>query len=318
MTANLNRRRAQSSIGNQLRRYSWKKWLRARINECLVQHVDSIRANFPEFRLTAYGRDWAIWEGVLKPAHQTYNVQVLYFPMEELGKYKITNAPQIHITSPELRRLGSGEPIPHLYRHPYRGAHPSLCLYDPHDDEWFHDDPIGDTILPWTAEWLFHYEIWRMTGKWGGAEAPHPMPAHGIPGIAPVSQPEKNDTVPIEQKPSIKAIEFIEYEPVVTVLGWALEWMGAIPSVNEIKSLDFSHLKYEETPERKVAKYVSLPSKSTGKLRKAILSLLPFLGGTPIDTFLSRCELIPQWCALELPRLVKKLLGFRWIFRHRP
>jgi hypothetical protein len=27
---------------------------------------------------------------------------------------------------------------------------------------------LGDTILPWTAEWLLHYEIWRATEKWMG------------------------------------------------------------------------------------------------------------------------------------------------------
>jgi len=32
---------------------------------------------------------------------------------------------------------------------------------------------IADTIVPWTADWLAHYEIWLVTGDWyGGGEWP--------------------------------------------------------------------------------------------------------------------------------------------------
>jgi len=32
---------------------------------------------------------------------------------------------------------------------------------------------LADTILPWAAEWLAHYEIWFATGTWyGGGEWP--------------------------------------------------------------------------------------------------------------------------------------------------
>ena len=27
---------------------------------------------------------------------------------------------------------------------------------------------IADTIIPWTSEWLLHYEIWVATGIWHG------------------------------------------------------------------------------------------------------------------------------------------------------
>ena len=27
---------------------------------------------------------------------------------------------------------------------------------------------IADTIVPWTAEWLAHYEIWLATDDWRG------------------------------------------------------------------------------------------------------------------------------------------------------
>lgn len=32
---------------------------------------------------------------------------------------------------------------------------------------------LAESVLPWTAEWLFYYEMWHVTGEWGGPEAPH-------------------------------------------------------------------------------------------------------------------------------------------------
>jgi hypothetical protein len=47
---------------------------------------------------------------------------------------------------------------------------------------------IADTIVPWTAEWLVHYEIWLMTGEWyGGGDCP-PRRA-GTTGLPSVGRP---------------------------------------------------------------------------------------------------------------------------------
>ena len=27
---------------------------------------------------------------------------------------------------------------------------------------------VVNTIIPWTSEWLLHYELWHATGKWLG------------------------------------------------------------------------------------------------------------------------------------------------------
>jgi hypothetical protein len=34
---------------------------------------------------------------------------------------------------------------------------------------------LAETIVPWTAEWLFFYEVWMEDpeGRWLGLEAPH-------------------------------------------------------------------------------------------------------------------------------------------------
>ena len=30
------------------------------------------------------------------------------------------------------------------------------------------DMTIAKTILPWTSEWLVHYQLWLATGEWHG------------------------------------------------------------------------------------------------------------------------------------------------------
>ena len=50
--------------------------------------------------------------------------------------------------------------------------------------------PIADTIIPWTSEWLFFYELWLATGgEWLG-EGEHPPPRTlGPPRSAPPAAP---------------------------------------------------------------------------------------------------------------------------------
>lgn len=35
---------------------------------------------------------------------------------------------------------------------------------------------LADTILPWTSEWLLHYELWLVMGRWAGSGHDHAMP----------------------------------------------------------------------------------------------------------------------------------------------
>lgn len=50
--------------------------------------------------------------------------------------------------------------LPHVYEND------RLCLYTP--GEWYPTMWLSQTILPWTSEWLFHYEVWRTTDRWVG------------------------------------------------------------------------------------------------------------------------------------------------------
>ncbi len=48
-----------------------------------------------------------------------------------------------------------------------------LCLF--YKGEWTPMKKIGETIIPWTAKWLYFYEAWEVTGKWLGGGI-HPTP----------------------------------------------------------------------------------------------------------------------------------------------
>jgi len=39
-----------------------------------------------------------------------------------------------------------------------------LCLLHPTKFEWSAVDWLEDSIIPWTIEWLFYYELWIATG----------------------------------------------------------------------------------------------------------------------------------------------------------
>lgn len=99
------------------------------------------------------------WEGHLTPTplSRTYKVRILY---------KLGSRPRIGVLSPALE-VPPGKNLPHTY------PGDELCLYFP--GEWDGSRLFVDTVVPWTSEWLVHYEIWKFTGRWtGGGHEPFP------------------------------------------------------------------------------------------------------------------------------------------------
>jgi hypothetical protein len=95
-----------------------------------------------------------IWKGLLTPIilSKTYTVQVCY---------NLSKSPAVTVLDPALEARNGKKP-PHLYP----GDH--LCLYLPQANEWNRNMLLAETIIPWTSEWLLHYEIWLATGEWCG------------------------------------------------------------------------------------------------------------------------------------------------------
>ncbi len=91
----------------------------------------------------------------LRPTSEsaTYEIRIDYAP---------TTSPKVFVLSPAL--VGNA---PHVYKRGY------LCLYW---HEYENSMGFGDTIVPWTAEWLYFYELWQVTGEWLAPESPHRGP----------------------------------------------------------------------------------------------------------------------------------------------
>lgn len=63
--------------------------------------------------------------------------------------------------------------FPHNYAIDREKKCVKLCLYHPHKYEWNELEPICNTIIPWTCDWLYYYELWLDDGIWrGGGEHP--------------------------------------------------------------------------------------------------------------------------------------------------
>lgn len=122
----------------------------------IARQVALLKARF-KGQITA-DRFSLTWLGFLTPStiSEIYLVKVTY----KLGK-----PPKVYIMSPPLDK--SKGKIPHLY------PDDSLCLYFPKSNRWNSSKYLGNTILLWASEWLFHYEIWFSTSVWNGGGISH-------------------------------------------------------------------------------------------------------------------------------------------------
>jgi len=103
------------------------------------------------------------WTGELQSSEvsRQYLVDLRYAPPYH---------PRVFVRRPKLVVDADGN-LPHVY------PDSSLCLHQP--SQWSPGDPIAETILPWTCEWLLHYEFWLATGEWCGSGGNHTGPIVG-------------------------------------------------------------------------------------------------------------------------------------------
>jgi hypothetical protein len=108
-----------------------------------------------------------VWTGRLTPTplSREYTVRIWY----ARGHY-----PGVRLVEPPLRP-DERELLHHLY------PNGDLCLHKV--DEWDPSMLLVDTIIPWTAEWLAHYELWKLNHQWYGD-------GEEAEGAAPSSNPE--------------------------------------------------------------------------------------------------------------------------------
>lgn len=119
-----------------------------------------MRAMWPNFQAEPLRRGRLTWRGEVQPTpgSAVYTVKVIYSP---------PSPPKVFLEKPKLVRHAEHQSFNHVY------PDGRLCLYDPRNGEWAPEMGIAKTIVPWTVQWLFYYEIWLITGEWCGDEAPH-------------------------------------------------------------------------------------------------------------------------------------------------
>lgn len=130
--------------------------------------ISSMRADYPAFKVSARGDNWAVWNGSLTPLMQRYEIEIAYrvpFVVEQLDLLKLQ--PRVRVLEPMLRpRRGDPEgELPHVY---YGKDGPILCLFDPETAEWTPVELLSQTTVPYAIDWLVCYEGWRATGQWSG------------------------------------------------------------------------------------------------------------------------------------------------------
>ncbi len=120
-----------------------------------ILEKNRLKKYFPFLRCTLQSNQLTC-QGSITPSEgcDTYKIKLVY----RKGK-----TPRVYIVDPPI------EPNPkyHMYKEG------SLCLFDPRVSPWRPDMMLHDTIIPWIAEWLVFYELWKDTGEWFGPEAPH-------------------------------------------------------------------------------------------------------------------------------------------------
>ena len=117
----------------------------------LAQQAFALHARFPGVH-AALNTHRLVWVGELQPTSlsRLYRVELTYARRR---------FPRVRVLDKLEVRVGEGS-LPHVY------SDGSLCLHE--DDEWSPQMFLADTIVPWAAEWLAHYEIWLATGVWYG------------------------------------------------------------------------------------------------------------------------------------------------------
>jgi len=122
-----------------------------RDSKTLAQQLGAL-TRLPVTTSVTIKRSRLTWTGDLQPTPLSITYTVRH------------SRPSVTVLRPELHADDVGS-LPHVY------MQDRLCLCYPW--QWTPGTLIAPTIIPWAAEWLLHFEVWKVTNKWhgGGHEA---------------------------------------------------------------------------------------------------------------------------------------------------
>lgn len=111
----------------------------------------ALRHLFPDSAIHLRPR-YLRWHGSVQPTplSDRYHLRL---------EYHEGSSPRVCVESPELVTDADG-----LLPHVWDTGH--LCVHQFGD--WHARMLLTQTFLPWAAEWLLYYELWRSTGLWHG------------------------------------------------------------------------------------------------------------------------------------------------------
>lgn len=128
----------------------------------LIDQLIVLKIAYPEANAYIH-RGVLYWNGKLCPSQlsRTYNVKL---------KYKLKKHPIVTVSGENLKKLDDPN-FPHVFNIDLEKWLIEICLY--YNEEFNSQMLLADTIIPWTVEWLYYYEIWLATGNWyGGGKHP--------------------------------------------------------------------------------------------------------------------------------------------------
>ena len=134
------------------------KYCLSRVISLPMQRLALLRI-FPDSKCEIYGNKGCLeWKGVLKPSpiSREYKIRIIY---------KFRTRPKVILYGETVKDIEKAD-FPHHFYIDKKNNAVELCLHlnNQYDDTQY----IARTIVPWTIEWLFYYEIWLGIGEWCG------------------------------------------------------------------------------------------------------------------------------------------------------
>jgi hypothetical protein len=118
----------------------------------LVREAEELRKRYPTCTVQLRQRNLRCRVTLQPtPSSATYSILITY---------DWFRPPRARVLRPHLEPNSDNE-LPHIY------PDGTLCLHTVEDWAW--DKLLADSIVPWTSQWLFFYEIWKLTGQWLGS-----------------------------------------------------------------------------------------------------------------------------------------------------
>ena len=137
----------------------------------IEDQIADMAIRWPLLKLVERTERSAIWIGPIKPSAVEYQVRVEYEVPHVIEVYTVHQIqPSVQVLSPLLEAHPDFKdgPVPHVYVNKEEPHLPYLCLFDTYNNEWSPADLLADTIIPWTAGYLYFYEGWLATERWFG------------------------------------------------------------------------------------------------------------------------------------------------------